>query len=213
MVVVDVGWGGTVQALFGQFMELHGYTTLTEGMYLGCHPADRFPIERVPMVGVLMPNVTAPEDRGIWNPIIWEYVYTNKPQFFEDAMRLHHINKGFKEGVELFRHTQLDPVEYFRYAIRPAIKRLLTHPTRKEIETIGTIRFDQGFVNQQVARVIDLQVTTRGMYGRLLRNPKRTLQIITSPNSWTAAYIIYYHLHGLRPFLRLAGKIRHHSYL
>lgn len=208
IVVVDLGWGGTVQTLLGQFLQMEGVPHRVEGLYVGCHPPSRFPVSAPKMTGLLMPNVLESPDREIWNPVIWEYIFTNKPQFVEDADRLRHIDSGLTQGYELFRAAQLNPYDYFDLVIRPELSRLISAPSKAEILALGSIRFDTGFSKEDSFRVIDLTVSRPRMYRQLVRHPRRTLRYLTQSNIWTQAHIRHYHLYGLNTILGVARSIR-----
>ena len=213
VVICDVGWGGTVQAVFSQFAELHGRRNAVEGLYIGCHAPTRFPIHSIPMTGYLMPDVMNKKYRSLWNAVIWEYVYTNKVQFFEDTARLNHIATGSKIGHNYFKDIHIDPVSFFNEVVSAQIERLLTKPTDAEIRTLGSIRFDTGFNDTNTLHIIDLNYSRLGMYKRLLLHPKATLKLIVTPNVWTHGYIRYYRLYGVTYILRIVGFIKHTRYI
>lgn len=214
MVIVDVGWGGTVQVLLSQFAKLHGVKGEIKGLYLGVHPFDRFGIQAPKAVGYLLPNVLDSDNRSLWNAIIWEYAYTNKPQFPEDDARLAHIQTGFAGGEALFRRIEHNPKVYFDQLIAPRIRRLISHPTRREIETIGSIRFDRGFVDEREFHIVDMRYSQLGLWRRLIRHPRSTLRAtVLTPNAWAIGYIRYYRMYGIRTLLRLAGKVKGARYL
>ena len=213
-VIVDVGWGGTVQVLFNEFVKLHGSSVKISGLYLGCHPSDRFPVKPLKMRGYLMPNVRDSNDRNIWNAVLWEYAYTNKAQFPEDFARLREMQKGFLDGMKLFVRMENDPKELFREIWRPKIRDLITNPTKSEIETIGSIGFDSGFVEKNKFFILPQESSKIRFKLRLIRHPKRTLRNeILFMNSWPAGIIRYYGLTGIKTFLRILGKIRGKRYI
>lgn len=214
LVIVDVGWGGTVQVLFSEFAKLHGNEHDIEGLYLGVHPFHRFGIRTPRATGYLLPNVLSAHDRGLWNSIIWEYAYTNKPQFPEDYARLEQIQAGFSKGEALFCHLEHNPKMSFDRYIAPRIRRLISRPTRREVETIGSIRFDQGFVDEHEFRIVDTSRSQLAMWRRLARHPRSTIRsTVLMPNAWGSGYVQYYRMYGVRLFLRLAGKVRRRHYL
>lgn len=212
-VVIDVGWGGTVQVLFSQFSKLHGITQEVEGLYLGVHPFDRFEIKAPRAVGYLLPNVRA-ESRGLWNAIIWEYAYTNKPQFSEDAVRLGQIQIGFERGATLFKNIETNPKVYFDKLVSPKIKRLISKPTRYEVQTIGSIRFDCGFVDEGIFRIVNMDLPQKRISLGLIRHPKAILhQTAFVQNAWVAGYMKYYRMYGVKTILRIVGYLRGKRYV
>ncbi len=212
-VVVDVGWGGTVQVLFSQFAKLHGLQQEIEGLYLGVHSFHRFQIKTPRAVGYLLPNVHL-ESRGLWNAIIWEYAYTNKPQFPEDTSRLAQIGHGFDEGAVMFRRIETNPKAYFDKTVGPSIRRLISRPTRYEAQTIGSIRFDAGFVDEGEFHIVNLNLSQRKIWLDLLHRPKKTLRRTAFlPNVWIGGYIKYYRMFGVRLALRMVGFFRGKRYV
>lgn len=214
IVIVDVGWGGTVQQLFSEFVRLRDDGVTVEGLYLGCHPADRFDIKTTKMIGYLLPNVRDTDDRDLWNAPIWEYAYTNKAQFLGDTAHLEQIAIGFKKGEALFRTIDSNPKDYFSSVSKREIRRFIKRPTAKEAKTVGGIVFDMGFVSEGQFRICDTRRSFLGFYINLLRHPRTVMkETIFYPNSWSNAYIRFYHLGWLKFMLKIYGKLRGKRYI
>jgi hypothetical protein len=213
VVICDVGWGGTVQAVYTIFADLHNYKGAIEGLYLGVHPPTRFGLGDLPMTGYLLPNVLSKQDRPYWSAVIWEYVYTNKFQFDGDEERLTFVNEGLHDGYDHFRHVHINPTDYFHKVVKKRIKRLLNHPTYKEVKAIGEIRYDFGFNDPQILRIVDTTYPRLKFWARTLIKPKATLALLVAPNNWTSGYIKHFNLFGVRPLLKLLGKIKRTNYL
>jgi FMN phosphatase YigB (HAD superfamily) len=214
IVIVDVGWGGTVQTLFEQILNLHGLFNKVSGLYVGCHPADRFGVVAGEMRGYLMPNVRDTDDRSLWQAVIWEYAYTNKIQFPEDQDRLAQIQAGFADGTDLFRHIQTNPREYFDHVLRSELVRLINSPTAKEAQIIGSIYFDSGFASRHDFHIVDQSISTTRFRLRLLRHPKYMLrEYVFKSNRWPAGYLRYYKLYGVKTLLKTLGFIRRKKYI
>ena len=214
VVVVDVGWGGTVQTLLNEFCKNLGQTNKITGLYLGAHPADRFAIKNPALDGYLLSNVRDGKNREIWNAVIWEYAYTNKAQFVADKYRLKLIRAGIDEGARFFQNITLSPYEYFFSVSKKCIRRLLQNPTRKEVRNLGNIEFDTGFVDFQSFHIVNLSYSQKEFYKLLLRHPKHTIkEIIFMRNSWPAGYLKYYRLYGVKSLLRIYGKLRGKHYI
>ena len=211
LVIVDVGWGGTVQVLLEQFCQSAGKGINVDGLYLGAYrQADRFKIKPVPLHGYLLNNIQYGKDKRLWNAVIWEYAYTNKIQFPADETRLALVAEGFRQGIEFYRHIELDPKTYFDKVVRPKIQHLLTSPTRAEVATLGDIEFDSGFVNFLPFHLVEESIGTRNMWRMLIRHPRGTLRnVVFKQNCWPAGYMKYYHLIGLKTVYRIYGKLRH----
>ncbi len=213
-VIVDVGWGGTVQILFTEFCNNLDSDKKISGLYLGAHPADRFPIKHTHLDGYLMPNIRDSKDRTIWNAVLWEYAYTNKPQFEADEYRLKLICRGMHQGAEYFRNLDLAPYDYFNLVSKKYLCRLIGHPSRAEVETLGDIEFDSGFVDKTSFKLVDMRYSQRAFYKMMLRHPRGTVKnIIFAQNHWLAGYIKYYHLFGLRAALKIYGKFNGKKYI
>lgn len=213
VVICDVGWGGTVQAVYTVFAELHDYKGDVEGVYLGVHPPTRFGLGELPMVGYLLPNVLNRKYRPYWSAVIWEYVYTNKFQFEGDETRLAFVSQGLDAGYEHFRTVHINPKDYFDHVIRGKIKRLLRHPTNDEVASIGEIRYDFGFNDPQILRIVDTEYPRLKFWGRLLLKPKSTISMLVAPNNWTGGYIKRYNLIGVPTLLKILGRLKRTYYL
>lgn len=213
VVICDVGWGGTVQAVYTVFAKLHDYEGAVEGVYLGVHPPTRFGLGELPMVGYLLPNVLNRKYRPYWSAVIWEYVYTNKFQFEGDETRLAFVGQGLEAGYEHFRTVHVSPKDYFDHVIRSKIKRLLRHPTNAEVDSIGEIRYDFGFNDPQILRIVDTEYPRLKFWSRLLLKPKSTLGILVAPNNWTGGYIKRFNLIGVPTLLKIIGRLKGTYYL
>ena len=213
VVICDVGWGGTVQAVYTIFAKLHNYRGDVEGLYLGVHPPTRFGLGELPMVGYLLPNVLSRKYRPYWSAVIWEYVYTNKFQFEGDETRLAFVGQGLDAGYEHFRSVHVSPKDYFDHVIRGKVKRLLRHPTNAEVASIGEIRYDFGFNDPQILRIVDTEYPRLKFWSRLILKPKSTLSILVAPNNWTGGYIKRFNLIGVPTLLRVLGRLKRTYYL
>lgn len=213
VVICDVGWGGTVQAVYTIFAELHAYKGAIEGVYLGVHPPTRFGLGDLPMTGYLLKNVLSKKDRPYWSAVIWEYVYTNKFQFEGDEERLKSVGEGLANGYEHFRSIHVSPTEYFDHVIRRKIKKLLRYPSNQEVKHIGEIRYDFGFNDPQILRIVDTERSRIKFWARLLLKPKATLAIIVAPNNWTGGYIKRFNLIGIPLVLKVLGRLKRTNYL
>lgn len=214
LVIVDVGWGGTIQVMLREILRLEGIACSVEGLYIGTHHVDRHGIEPIKAVGYLMPNVFSKKYHPIWNAVIWEYAYTNKIQFPEDQSHLSLIGEGFEEGAKLFKSTIANPNYDFLKVTSQHLKKLVSHPTRKEVEILGSINFDFGFVDEGRITLVNTSYSLATFWKRTIRHPRATLRnVIFAPNAWSAAYIKYYHLAILRPLLRIWSIIRRRSYM
>lgn len=213
VVICDVGWGGTVQAVYTVFAKLHDYEGSVEGLYLGVHPPTRFGLGELPMTGYLLPNVLSRKYRPYWSAVIWEYVYTNKFQFEGDETRLDFVGQGLEAGYEHSRTVHVSPKDYFDHVISGKIKRLLRHPTNAEVASIGEIRYDFGFNDPQILRIVDTKYPRLKFWSRLLLKPKSTLGILVAPNNWTGGYIKRYNLIGVPTLLKILGRLKGTYYL
>lgn len=214
VVICDVGWGGTVQNIFDQFCKLHGHNRDCEGLYIGVHKRrPEINMEDLPTIGYLMPDVLSDRYRPLWNAVIWEYVYTNKPQFFDDPARSNQIQTGLDKGNAYFNQTKLNPYDFFHKVIANKIADFVSHPTRDQARVIGSLKFDMGFANPQILRILDTSLSKKWIIKTLFTDPKFFLKFIVSPNYWTSGYIAYYRLYGLKIILKIAGKIKKTNYL
>lgn len=207
---VDVGWGGTVQLLMTEFMKLNGYAGNIRGLYLGCHlgTKNKMTIDRAEMHGYFMTDTFSKIYRPLWNAVLWEYAYTNKIQFPEDAERIANVRKGFSDGLKLFKQTGIDPANYMNKVQYALIKRFINRPTKREVDTIGNIRFDCGFADETYFRIVDKSFSVRQFNYLLLRHPHYMMrQYVFRQNVWPTGYIKYYHLGWLKPIVRIRAKL------
>lgn len=208
-VIVDAGWGGTVQVLFSQFANLYGYRQEIDGLYIGVMPGNRFEVRNMPpMEGYLMPDVRYGKDRSLFCAVLWEYPYTSKPQFSGDIAHLEQIRIGLEKGINLFRNTVSSPKVYYDQVVRKEIKRLVAHPTMTEAKTLGSIEFDMGFANPASFRIVDMGLTRMWVISHLLLHPKWTIKnIVFAQNHWAGGFIKYYKIPFIRPLVKIYGKI------
>ena len=209
IVIVDAGWGGTVQVLFSQFANLHGYRQEIDGLYIGVMPGNRFGVRDMPpMEGYLMPDVKYGKDRSLFCAVLWEYPYTSKPQFSGDIAHLEQIRIGLEKGIKLFRNTTSSPRAYYDQVVRKEIKRLVACPTMTEAKNLGSIEFDMGFANPASFRIVDMGFSRRWVMSHLLLHPKWTVKnVIFAQNHWAGGFIKYYKIPFVRPLVRIYGKI------
>lgn len=213
-IIVDVGWGGTVQVLLTEFVNNLSGKYKIDGLYLGSYPADRFAIKNPPLNGYLLKNCRDGEDRAISNPVLWEFAYTNKAQFDADASRLKLIREGFNRGIKLYREYKLSPYDSYTETIMPSIKRLMQNPSRREARALGSIEFDIGFIEKNSFIIVDTSYSQARFYAMLLRHPRGTIRnIIYRQNCWPAGYISYYRLYGLKAALKVYGRLRRKHYI
>ena len=214
LVITDVGWGGTIQAVLREIIRLDGQRNKITGLYIGTHAADFCKTRPLRYVSYLMNNVFSKKYQPMWNAVIWEYAYTNKTQYPSDQAHLEQIAIGFQRGEKLFRSIAGNPLYTFAKVTSPQLRRLVSHPTRKEAETIGNIYFDFKFVDEDFMPLINTNWTTLSFWRLFIKHPRNTLRnIIFRQNVWSAAYFKYYHLDILKPAIWLWGKIRHRSYM
>lgn len=214
LVITDVGWGGTIQAILREILHLEGINNKVSGLYIGDHFVDRCGIKPIVSRGYLMSNVFSKDNHPIWNAVIWEYAYTNKAQFPEDKAHLEQIAVGFQQGESLFGQMASNPLYAFTKVTRPQLQRLISHPTQDEIRIIGNINFDFGFVDEGRMPLANTSTPLVRFWLQLLRHPRRTLHnVIFAQNVWSAAYFKYYHLGILKPAIWIWSKIRRRSYM
>ena len=210
VVIVDVGWGGTVQLLYAEFLKLKGFSNKVSGLYVGGHDhvENRTGIN-LPKNNYLLGNVLSAENSRLWNPVLWEYPFTNKPQFDEDQNRLRYIRKGFEKGLQIFCGTRQNPIEYFSSVIKPQIRRLISNPNTNETKIIGSIRFDIGFVDESSFVICDTQQSRVSFWRDLIKRPRTILKNrVFAPNYWTFAIVKYYWLKPMVALRNVYRKIR-----
>jgi hypothetical protein len=208
ITIVDVGWGGTIQALLTEFASITNTRKQIDGIYLGVHPSDRFGVE-YPIEGYLLKN--ARDDRRehlLWHAIIWEYAYTRKHQYTGDTERQVEIATGFTRAKELWSKLKTNPRLSYEKILAPRIKRLICHPTMEEVKTLSQIHFDFGFAESQKSLICDLSRSRPRFWLNLLTHPIHTVRMIYKPNSWPMGYFKYYHLGITLPFLLTLRKLR-----
>ena len=214
LVITDVGWGGTIQAILREILRLEGINNKISGLYIGEHHVDRYGSEPITSRGYLMDNVYSKQNHPIWNAVIWEYAYTNKVQFPEDQAHLEQITVGFEQGKDLFGQMACNPLYAFAKVTRPQLHRLVSRPTKSEVQVIGNINFDFGFVDEGRMPLANTSTPLLRFWLRLLRHPRHMLHnVIFAQNVWSAAYFKYYHLGILKPAIWLWSKIRRRNYM
>ena len=180
-----------------EIAKLRGKKIEVDGLYLGKEPVSRFPIKPLKSLGYLIPNVYDKRNIKLWNPVIWEYPFTSKPQFEEDYARLEQIKIGFLDGIDFFKKRQSNPKEYFDKVVRFEITRLINKPKRNEVSVLGNITFDTGFVDFKKIKIVEMDKSQLGFIREIMRDLGGTFRLIYTHTSWTQGYIKYYRLRGI----------------
>lgn len=213
IVLLDVGWGGTIQVFLRDFAALRGYSNKLSGVYMGVQRTqNRFNIERGPMEGVLFDDVYSSKNRGFFVPEIWEYVLSDKHQYSASG-RHRLIHEHLLAGVEEWRTAVHCAPDTFWCALQPALLRLLQNPTKAEIETLGSIQFDSGFTIIQHIPLVDMNHNRLKVWLKSYLKPKVILKQLVDQYCWTSGTIRYYRLWHLIPILKIVGFIKRKKYI
>ena len=82
------------------------------------------------------------------------------------------------------------------------------------MQTIGSIRFDCGFVDEGIFRIVDMDLSQKRIWLGLIRHPKTILhQTDFVQNAWVAGYMKYYRMYGVRTALKIVGYLRGKRYV
>lgn len=213
IVLLDVGWGGTIQVFAREFAALRGYRGRIEGLYFGVQAtANRFGIERGPMEGLLFTDVLDTDSRPYFVPEIWEYVLSDKRQYSVSG-RHRRIHKALLEAVDEWKHDAHAAPDAYWEALKPNVERLLAHPTIDEVELLGSIQFDSGFNRVRYVPLVDTSQRRARMWVKSILRPKMVLRQLSAQYSWTRGAIRYYRLFHLVVLYRLAGMLKHKRYI
>ena len=213
IVLLDVGWGGTIQVFVREFAALSGYRGEIQGLYMGVQAhANRFGIDRGPMEGLLFENVLDADSRSMFVPEIWEYVLSDKKQYNASA-RHRSIHGALLDAVGAWKRIGHAAPDAYWEATKPELRRLLKKPTKDEVELLGSIEFDSGFNTVKYVPLVDMSERRLRMWAKSILRPRRTLVQLVQQYCWTRGVIRYYRLHHLTLIYRVIGKIRGKHYL
>ena len=215
VVLVDVGWNGSIQVMVRELASLIGSTVTVEGLYLGVRARrNPFKVDRGRMEGVVLPDVDAPRQGRLFVPEIWEYVLSRKKQYDGSASHAA-MQDGLLRAIEQWRITLHCAPDELWAATRPRLTRLLSQPTRAEVEVLGGIQWESGFTDPWRTALVDMRKPVWRVRLRSMLRPLSTArEVATMPlNVWRQGYVGYYGLRHIVPIIRLAGAIRRRHYL
>ena len=213
IILLDVGWGGTIQVFLRELAALQHRQTTIGGLYIGVQPeANRFNAERGPMEGLLFDDVLNKENRRYFVPEIWEYVLSDKKQYNQSA-RHRSIHQSLLDSVSTWKNDVHAAPHAYWEAMKPEIERLLVAPTQQEIALLGSITFDSGFNKTVYKPLIDMSRSKPKYFLRSVLWPKKTAKEITAQYAWTRGYLHHYHLPHITLLLKIGSRIKHWRYL
>lgn len=215
VVLVDVGWNGSIQVMVRELASLIGSAVKVEGLYLGVRARrNPFKVDRGRMEGVVLPDVDNPQQYRLFVPEIWEYVLSRKKQY--DGSSTHEaMQEGLLRAIEQWRVLQHCAPDELWAATRPGLARLLSRPTRAEVEVLGGIQWESGFTDPWRTALVDMRRSVWRVRLRSILRPLSTArEVATLPlNVWRQGYVSYYGLRHIVPIIRLAGAMRRRQYL
>jgi FMN phosphatase YigB (HAD superfamily) len=215
VVLVDVGWNGSIQVMVRELASLIGSTTQIEGLYLGVKArTNAFKVDRGPMEGVVLPDVDADGQRRLFVPEIWEYVLSRKKQYDNSSTHAA-IQDGLVRAIQQWRVLMHCAPDELWAATRPRLTRLLSRPTKAEVGVLGPIQWDAAFPHPGRTALGDLRPPVRRVRPRSIARPLATArEIATMPlNAWRQGYVSYYGLRHTVPIIRMAEIVRRRTYL
>lgn len=209
LVLVDVGWLGTMQVMLRELMAVTRTSCEISGVYLGKRSVNPFGIDRGSMEGVIYANIDDEAARPLFVPEIWEYILSSSATSARLA-RSRFAHEGLYEGVRFWRsELHCSPGEFVE-ATSGALRRLLVRPRIDEILYLGTIEWTSGFTKETTTQLVDV---SHNRFRKLVKGwvqPRKSVRDVTNlgPHRWPAAYVEFYRLGHLRPILRYLGKKR-----
>ncbi|MEN9620777.1 MAG: hypothetical protein RL499_970 [Actinomycetota bacterium] len=215
VVLVDVGWNGSIQVMVRELASLIGSTVRVEGLYLGVKArSNPFKVDRGRMEGVVLPNVDADGQRRLFVPEIWEYVLSRKKQY-DDVSAHTALQDGLLRAIEQWRVLMHCAPDELWAATRPRLSRLLSQPTKAEVELLGAIQWESGFTDPWSTSLVNMRKPVWRVRLRSWVRPLSTArEIATMPlNVWRQGYVSYYGLAHVVPIIRLAEIVRRRPYL
>ena len=215
VVLVDVGWNGSIQVIVRELASLIGSAVTVEGLYLGVRARrNPFKVDRGRMEGVVLPDVDADHQYRLFVPEIWEYALSRKKQY--DGSSTHEaLQAGLLRAIEQWRLTQHCAPDELWAAMRPRLARLMSRPTRAEVEVLGGIQWESGFTDPWRTALVDMRRRRWRVRLRSVLRPLATArEVVTMPaNVWRQGYVSYYGLRHILPIIRIAGAVRRRRYL
>lgn len=214
VVLVDVGWNGSIQVMVRELASLIGAPVTVEGLYLGVRARHNpFKVDRGRMEGVVLADVDAPGQRRLFVPEIWEYVLSRKKQYTDSSLH-DAMQDGLLRAVEQWRVVMHCSPDELWAAMRPRLTRVLSRPTKPEVEVLGGIQWESGFTDPWRTSLVDMRRPVwRVRLRSIVRPLATTREIATMPlNAWRQGYVSYYGLRHIIPILRFAGFLRRRTY-
>lgn len=203
ILLVDVGWNGTIQSFLQQYMRLLGYRDTVRGLYFGVTGEATSLGCSLPMRGVLVQNSHRhPYASGLFVKALWEYLLA--PPAAED-FKYRIIWQGIDEAMAFLRRQSLPPHIFLR-SLFPTVLRFLERPRRSEIDLIGRIMFDEGLQRKAVYPIADLSMPLHRVWRRFLRHPRRYWRTMIAKQQWRHGFLRWYRLHPLSWGLRIRSR-------
>lgn len=215
LILLDVGWNGSIQVFVRELVKLIESPTDVSGLYLAARPAvNPFDIDRGRIEGFVFDDIDSEDLRDFFVPEVWEYILSDKPAF--STQGLHQLlQSGVLQAVDLWA-TELhcSPDELWQ-AVEPQLKALLRNPSVAEVELLGSISWDVGFLTKKHYSLVDLTLDKQRVFWGSFLKPRKALRTIARlpGTTWKRGYVAYYRLGHLVPILRLFSKLRGVRYI
>ncbi|TSC97413.1 MAG: Haloacid dehalogenase protein [Candidatus Peregrinibacteria bacterium Greene1014_49] len=203
ILLVDVGWNGTIQGFFEQYIRLHGYRDVVRGLYFGVTGNLMEFGHRAKMRGVLVQNgFRHPHAAGLFVKALWEYILAPPAQ---EDFKHRMIAQGVDAGMAFLHKEHLPPHLFFR-ALFPDTLQLLEQPKRAEIDLLGRIVFDEGLQKKDSFPMADLSMPLHRVWRRFLRHPRRYWRTVVVKQQWRHAFLRWYRLYPISWGLRIRSR-------
>lgn len=202
VIIMDVGWNGTVQAFLQKIADLKKIDITFHGVYIGFRGASRRKeLIRGVTMGLIMKDVGRYPDSELFVPDIWEFICTGKRYGkSESNIMSRHISRSINQYQEIICCS---PEEYY-HATSRYLRRTFTSPTLGDVQFFGNIEIDSTFDGQSKMPLIQRDLSKKYLLRETIFRPKKTYKNMSKPYAWPHGLFKYY---GLLPFWKIYSKI------
>jgi len=209
IVLVDVGWGGTIQALLNERAALEASSKRFSGLYLAARPRHNpFGQARGRVEGLVIADIERGRNRCFFIPELWEFILHGGSQWGSSPLQV-----GFQaavlRGVSVLKQLGPTSPDAVRKVALRQVSRILSRPSISEIEIFGGVVWERGFTRPESYPIVDTSVARISLVRSLLLRPFRTLRELVNlpPHLWREGYFRYHYLHRASRLIRAIRRL------
>lgn len=202
VIIMDVGWNGTVQAFLQKIADLKKIEVTFHGVYMGFRGASRRKeLIHGKTMGLIMSDIGCYPYSELFVPDIWEYIYTGKRYGrSEKNVMNQHISNAINQYIDT---VSCSPEEYY-VATNRYFRRTLTSPSLQDVNFFGSIKIDSTFDSHSKISLIQRGLSKKILLQETLFRPRKMYRHMSKSYAWPHGLFKYY---GLLSFWKICNKI------